>query len=153
MSISLRPLCHPPCDHCVTYLLLYVFHCAKIDSVQTHQWTQGQKRLVGARYSRNEVELRLAPIRRFLIALGLCLAFSKISCVDLRQDQQRNEPSHLQGKKRIVGARHGATYLPILQRTECNIFIKKQPKSTWKKQNQHGATTTSKEPRQPLGYR
>ena len=36
----LRPVCHlsPP----------YVFHCAKIDSVQT-QLTQGKKRIVGAR--------------------------------------------------------------------------------------------------------
>ena len=38
---------------------------------------------------------RLAPTRRFFLALGLCLAFSKISCVDLRQAQQRNELSHL----------------------------------------------------------
>ena len=38
---------------CVTYLPLYVFHCAKIYSVQT-QWTQGKKRIVGARlYSPN----------------------------------------------------------------------------------------------------
>ena len=37
----------------------------------------------------------LAPTRRFFLALGLCLAFSKISCVDLSQVQQRNELSHL----------------------------------------------------------
>ena len=51
MSESLRHLCHHHCVHCVncvTYLPLYVFHCAKIDSVQT-QWKQGKKRIVGAR--------------------------------------------------------------------------------------------------------
>ena len=51
MSESLRHLCDHPCVHCVhcvTYLPLYVFHCAKIDSVQT-QLTQGKKRIVGAR--------------------------------------------------------------------------------------------------------
>ena len=44
MFESLRHLCDHPCIHCVhclTYLPLYVFHCAKIDSVQT-QWTQGK---------------------------------------------------------------------------------------------------------------
>ena len=49
MSESLRHLCDHTCVHCVTYLPLHIFHCAKIESVQT-QWTQGQKRLVGARH-------------------------------------------------------------------------------------------------------
>ena len=51
MSESLRHLCVPPCVrcvHCVPCLPLYVFHCAKIDSVLT-QPTQGKKRIVGAR--------------------------------------------------------------------------------------------------------
>ena len=51
MSESLRHLCDHPCVHCVhcvTFLPLYVFHCAKIDSVQT-QLTQGKKRIAGAR--------------------------------------------------------------------------------------------------------
>ena len=51
MSESLRHLCVPPCVrcvHCVPSLPLYVFHCAKIDSVLT-QPTQGKKRIVGAR--------------------------------------------------------------------------------------------------------
>ena len=51
MSETLRHLCVPPCVrcvHCVPCLPLYVFHCAKIDSVLT-QPTQGKKRIVGAR--------------------------------------------------------------------------------------------------------
>ena len=55
LSQSLRQLC----DHilvsvastvspCVTYLPLYIIYCVKNDSVQT-QWTQSQKRIVGAR--------------------------------------------------------------------------------------------------------
>ena len=54
MSESLRHLCVPPCVrcvHCVPCLPLYVFHCAKIDSVLT-QPTQGKKRIVGARLLR-----------------------------------------------------------------------------------------------------
>ena len=39
--------------------------------------------------------LSLAPTWCFFLALGLCLAFSKISCIDLRQAQQCNELSHL----------------------------------------------------------
>ena len=39
--------------------------------------------------------LSLALTRRFFLALGLRLAFSKISCLDLLQAQQRNELSHL----------------------------------------------------------
>ena len=51
MSESLRHLCDHPCGHCVhcvTCLSIYVFHCAKIDSVQT-QRMQGKTRIVGAR--------------------------------------------------------------------------------------------------------
>ena len=81
MSESLRHLCdHPcilcvPCVHCITYLPLYVFHCAKIDSVQT-QWTQGKKHIVEARFTSAQL-LSLAPTMRFLPCVG-CVSTESI---------------------------------------------------------------------------
>ena len=88
MSESLRHLCVPPCVrcvHCVPCLPLYVFHCAKIDSVLT-QPTQGKKRIVGARLNVrvqstrqrcNQIRMYkpdqkiTAPLGLFLLLIGL----------------------------------------------------------------------------------
>ena len=66
MSESLRHLCVPPCVHCVPCLPLYVFHCAKIDSVLT-QPTQGKKRIVGARLNTAEVQNNINKSRQIKI--------------------------------------------------------------------------------------
>ena len=80
MSESLRHLCVPPCVHCVhcvPCLPLYVFHCAKIDSVLT-QPTQGKKRIVGARLNERVTSslgsswLFLAYLEAGVIQYSLC---------------------------------------------------------------------------------